>query len=144
MVDVGEKPATRRRAVAVGRLRMADATRQALQDKGSPKGDVLGVARVAGIQAGKDTSRWIPLCHPLPLDVLSIEFAWVDDHLEVRAEAATTARTGVEMEALTAVSGALLTVYDMCKAVDRSLEISSVHLLEKEGGRSGRWEWPGK
>lgn len=140
MVDVGDKTPTRRRALAAGRIRMQPATLAAIRASTHAKGDVLAVARIAGIQAGKDTARWIPLCHPLPLDSVEVHFERIgEDVIEVRAEARTTARTGVEMEALTAVSAALLTVYDMCKGMDRAMEIESIHLLEKEGGRSGRW-----
>ncbi|MCA8959598.1 MAG: cyclic pyranopterin monophosphate synthase MoaC [Planctomycetes bacterium] len=140
MVDVGEKAVTRRRAVASGRLRLRPATLARIREGAAEKGDVLAVARIAGIQAAKETARWIPLCHPLPLDSVEIHFDEIDDTtLSVRAEARTSGRTGVEMEALTAVSAALLTVYDMVKAIDRGMVIERVQLEEKEGGRSGRW-----
>ena len=140
MVDVGGKAKTARTATARGAVVMAPETLTMIIAGKAKKGDVLAVARIAGIQAGKDTARWIPLCHPLPLDSVEVHFERIgDDVIEVRAEARTTARTGVEMEALTAVSAALLTVYDMCKGMDRAMEIESIHLLEKEGGRSGRW-----
>ena len=142
MVDVSEKPVTRRRAIAEGRIRMAAATARAIRQGDAPKGDVLGTARLAGIMAGKRASELIPLCHPLPGATVTVELA-VDDALPgvtVRAEAMVEASTGVEMEALTAVSVALLTVYDMAKALDRGMVIEGVRLLLKEGGRSGRWE----
>ncbi|MCI0651684.1 MAG: cyclic pyranopterin monophosphate synthase MoaC [Planctomycetes bacterium] len=140
MVDVGAKAVTRRRALASGRIRMLPATLDAIRGGAIGKGDVLAVARIAAIQAGKDTARLIPLCHSLPLDVLEVDFAFHEpESLEVRVEARTSARTGVEMEALTTVAAALLTIYDMCKAIDRGMEIGPIALLEKEGGRSGRW-----
>jgi cyclic pyranopterin phosphate synthase len=142
MVDVTAKPSTRRRAVAEGRIRMAAATAHAIRAGDAPKGDVLGTARLAGIMAGKRTSELIPLCHPLPGTTVSVELT-VDDALpgvRARAEAMVEGPTGVEMEALTAVSVALLTVYDMAKALDRGMVIEGVRLLLKEGGRSGRWE----
>ena len=140
MVDVGEKAVTHRRAVAAGRITMGTQVRSAVLAGSVPKGDVLAVARVAGIQAGKETSRWIPLCHPLPLESLTVEFEPDgEDAISVRATATTQARTGVEMEAMTAVSAALLTLYDMCKSLDRGMEIGAIRLLEKEGGKSGKW-----
>ena len=142
MVDVSAKPATYRRAIAEGRIRMAAETARAIIDGNAPKGDVLGTARLAGIMAGKRASDLIPLCHPLPGTTVSVELR-VDDQLPgviARAEATVEASTGVEMEALTAVSVALLTVYDMAKAIDRGMVIEAVRLLLKEGGRSGRWE----
>ena len=140
MVDVGGKAVTRRRAVARGCVRMgAEALR--LVQEGSAKGDVLQVARIAGIQGAKRTADLIPLCHPLPLDsvVLDLRIDLDSSAVVVTATAATSGRTGVEMEALTAVSVACLTIYDMVKAVDRSMVIDQVLLLEKEGGRSGHW-----
>ncbi len=141
MVDVGAKGETRRRAVAEGRIRMDRSTLAALEEGRTPKGDPLVVAQVAGIQAAKRTWELIPLCHPLPLT--SVELALDADAgiPGVRAEARATVvgRTGVEMEALTAVSVALLTVYDMLKAVDREMRIEGIRLLEKSGGRSGEW-----
>ncbi len=142
MVDVSAKPATRRRAVAEGRIRMAAETARRVAAGDAPKGDVLGTARLAGIMAGKRASELIPLCHPLPGATVSVELS-VDAALPgvvARAEAVVDASTGVEMEALTAVSVALLTVYDMAKALDRGMVIEGVRLLLKEGGRSGRWE----
>ena len=145
MVDVADKPATRRTAVAEGVLRMDPATLAALRDGRTPKGDPLQVARIAGIQAGKRTSELIPLCHPLPLTSVDVELS-IDPELPgVRAvgTARVTGQTGVEMEALTAVSVALLTVYDMLKAIDRGMELGAVRLLEKRGGRSGSWSREG-
>jgi len=141
MVDVGAKTATQRVARAEARVRMARATLDLILDEAAPKGDVLGAARLAGIMAAKRTWELIPLCHPLPLDVATVEIAADDElpGLRIVAEARVTGRTGVEMEALTAASVAALTVYDMCKAVDRGIEIAVVRLLEKSGGRSGHW-----
>lgn len=141
MVDVSDKPGTRRRAVARGILRMAPETLREIVRSGVPKGDVIAVARVAGIQAAKKCADLIPLCHPLPLSRVTVDFSPIDeDGLEVVAECVVTGPTGVEMEALTAVSVAALTVYDMCKAMDRGMVIESVCLVSKEGGRSGTWE----
>ncbi|MEI6643318.1 MAG: cyclic pyranopterin monophosphate synthase MoaC [Novosphingobium sp.] len=142
MVDVGGKAETQRVAVALGRIRMNAATLAALRDGKTPKGDVLAVARIAGIMAAKRTAELIPLCHPLALDAVSVEFAFVDDGVEARATASLTGRTGVEMEALTAVSVALLTVYDMAKAIDKGMVIEGVRLIEKRGGKSGDWRAP--
>ncbi|MBX9883721.1 MAG: cyclic pyranopterin monophosphate synthase MoaC [Novosphingobium sp.] len=142
MVDVGGKAETQRVAVALGRIRMNAATLAALRDGTTPKGDVLAVARIAGIMAAKRTAELIPLCHPLALDAVSVEFAFVEDGVEARATASLTARTGVEMEALTAVSVALLTVYDMAKAIDKAMVIGDVRLIEKRGGKSGDWRAP--
>ena len=141
MVDVSAKDETVRRARAAGAIRMSADAFAAIRENRVAKGDVLTVARVAGIQAGKRTAELIPLCHPLPLTGLDVELALDASLPGVRceAEARTTARTGVEMEALTAVSVALLTVYDMAKAVDRTMEIGAVRLLAKSGGRSGPW-----
>ena len=129
MVDVGAKPVSRRRAVARGRVRMAQATTARLRTL--PKGDALTVARIAGIQAAKRTSELVPLCHPLPLTVVEVELAIDDDGVVIEAAAETTARTGVEMEALTAVTVAALTVYDMAKAVDKEMRIDDVALVSK-------------
>lgn len=142
MVDVGGKPETQRVAVALGRIRMNAATLAALRDGKTPKGDVLAVARVAGIMAAKRTGELIPLCHPLALDAVSVEFAFVEDGVEARATASLTGRTGVEMEALTAVSVALLTVYDMAKAIDKGMILGEIRLIEKRGGKSGDWRAP--
>ncbi|MFW6198797.1 MAG: cyclic pyranopterin monophosphate synthase MoaC [Acidobacteriota bacterium] len=139
MVDVGDKSATRREAVAAGLLRMSPDTRRKVLDGELPKGNVVEVARIAGIQAAKRTSDLIPLCHPLPLAHVDVDVEAGRDGLVVTVSVATTARTGVEMEALTGASVALLTLYDMCKAVDRSMVIEDVRLLEKRGGRSGHW-----
>lgn len=139
MVDVGGKAETQRVAIAKGRIRMNAATLAALRDGTAPKGDVLAVARIAGTMAAKRTAELIPLCHPLALDAVSVEFAFVEDGVEARATASLTGRTGVEMEALTAVSVALLTVYDMAKAIDKGMVISDIRLIEKRGGKSGDW-----
>lgn len=142
MVDVGGKAETQRVAIALGTIRMAPATLAALRDGKTPKGDVLAVARIAGIMAAKRTAELIPLCHPLSLDSVAVEFAFVADGIEARATASLTGRTGVEMEALTAVSVALLTVYDMAKAIDKAMVIDGVRLIEKRGGKSGDWRAP--
>jgi len=144
MIDVGEKPPTRRRALASGRLQMSAAAFEALRAGKNPKGDVLAQAEVAGMLAAKRTAELIPLCHPLPLDQVRVAFELVPATCSVVAtcEASATARTGVEMEALHGVTGALLAVYDLCKAVDPVLVISDVHLAVKEGGKSGRWIHP--
>jgi cyclic pyranopterin monophosphate synthase len=142
MVDVGEKPATQRAARARAILKVSPETARKVADGDAPKGDVLGVARIAGIQAAKRTSELIPLCHPLALSFVGVE-ASVDvdtGEIELVAEARTTGPTGVEMEALTAASVAALTVYDMIKAIERGAEITSVTLLSKSGGRSGSWQ----
>lgn len=140
MVDVGLKPVTARAARASGRVVMAPATLEALRNRTLAKGDVLEVARLAGIQAAKRTWELIPLCHMLALDGVELAFAFLDAQtLEIQAEARATARTGVEMEALTAVAVAALTVYDMCKALDRVMVIDQVRLEEKSGGRSGHF-----
>jgi len=137
MVDVGGKAPTRRVARASGRLRMLPATLALIRSGEAAKGDVLAAARIAGIQGAKETSRLIPLCHPLPLDRISVDFAFQgDDTLRITAEAVATARTGVEMEALTAVTVAALTVYDMLKAVDRGMVLEAVRLDSKTGGKS--------
>ncbi len=141
MVDVGAKQATDRRAVARAVVRMSPATAAAVRDGDAPKGDVLGPARIAGIQAAKRTWELIPLCHQLPLSFADV-IAQVDADagtVTLTAEARTTAQTGVEMEALTAASVAALTVYDMVKALERGVAIEQVALLEKSGGRSGDW-----
>jgi cyclic pyranopterin phosphate synthase len=144
MVDVGGKQPSRRRAVAAGEVRMKPSTLAEIRGGAAAKGDVLAVARVAGIQAAKRTSELVPLCHPLPLEQVVVEFdaASHPDRLLVRAEVLVTAKTGAEMEALTAVAVAALTVYDMCKAVDRDIVIERVCLLEKSGGKSGTYSRP--
>ena len=140
MVDVGGKPITQRMARASGQVRMRPETLAQIRSGSLAKGDVLGVARLAGIMAAKRTGDLIPLCHPLGLDAVGIEFGFPDDStLAIQAEVRVTARTGVEMEALTAVSITALTVYDMCKSVDRGMTIEAVRLEEKSGGRSGNW-----
>jgi cyclic pyranopterin phosphate synthase len=141
MVDVADKPATERRAVARATVRVSPETARAVQAGDAPKGDVLGVARIAGIQAAKRTSELIPLCHPLALTFVGVE-GEVDaaaGAIVLTAEARTTGPTGVEMEALTAASVAALTVYDMVKGIERGAEIAEVALVEKSGGRSGHW-----
>jgi cyclic pyranopterin phosphate synthase len=140
MVDVGEKQVTRRMARASGRVRMAADTLALVRDKRAAKGDVLEVARLAGIMAAKRTSELIPLCHPLSLESVTIDFSFADStSLWIEAKVQVEAKTGVEMEALTAVSVAALTVYDMCKSVDRGMIIDCIELEEKSGGRSGNW-----
>ncbi|KZE15406.1 cyclic pyranopterin monophosphate synthase accessory protein [Sphingomonas hankookensis] len=139
MVDVGDKTPTRRVAVATGRIAMSPDALSAIRDGLVKKGDVLAVARVAGIMAAKRTSDLIPLCHPLPLTKASVDFAFEEDAIRVTATAATDGKTGVEMEALTATSTALLTIYDMAKAIDKAMVIDGVCLLEKQGGKSGDW-----
>ena len=141
MVDVGAKPATERRAVAQALVRVSPQTAQAVSAGDAPKGDVLGVARIAGIQAAKRTAELIPLCHPLALSYIGVEGTIDTDAgaIALTAEARTTGPTGVEMEALTAASVAALTVYDMIKGVERGAVISEVSLREKSGGRSGEW-----
>ena len=141
MVDVGEKPATERRAVARAVVQVSAETAARVAAGDAPKGDVLGVARIAGIQAAKRTSELIPLCHPLALSFVGVEGSIDADAgiIELLAEARTTGPTGVEMEALTAASVAALTVYDMVKGIERGATISEVVLLEKSGGRSGEW-----
>ncbi|MEC9033941.1 MAG: cyclic pyranopterin monophosphate synthase MoaC [Actinomycetota bacterium] len=140
MVDVGDKASSRRKAIARAEIHMSPETIQALTQGGIPKGDVLAVARVAGIQAAKKTAELIPLCHPLPLTSVTVEFEIKEDRVEIESKAETFGQTGVEMEALTACSVAALTIYDMCKALDRMMVIESVALWEKEGGKSGDWK----
>ena len=148
MVDVAAKPATHRIAIASGRIVMQAATRDLVRSGTAKKGDVLGIARVAGIMAAKKTSELIPLCHPLALTRVAIDFAWADDaadsapSVECAATVETVGPTGVEMEALTAVQVALLTVYDMCKAADRGMTITDVRVREKHGGKSGSYVNP--
>ena len=142
MVDVGEKPSTRRRAVAEGRIMTQPDTLKLIESGGHKKGDVLGIARVAAIMAAKKTSDLIPLCHPIPITAIEIDFRIDNENHSVccRATVSTQAQTGIEMEALTAVQIALLTIYDMCKAVDRAMSITEVRLVEKSGGKSGHWK----
>ncbi|MFV1966813.1 MAG: cyclic pyranopterin monophosphate synthase MoaC [Pirellulaceae bacterium] len=141
MVDVADKSVTNRRARASAMVRMASETAHLIRDGGLAKGDVLEVARLAGIMAAKRTGELIPLCHPLPLEAVELSLDFVEETaLQIVATVRVTAKTGVEMEALTAASVAALTVYDMCKAVDRSMTIEQVRLEEKSGGRSGRFQ----
>jgi len=148
MVDVAAKAATHRVAIASGRIAMEPATRDLVQAGTAKKGDVLGIARVAGIMAAKKTSDLIPLCHPLALTRVAIDFTWLPDtpgtapSIECQATVETVGPTGVEMEALTAVQVALLTIYDMCKAVDRGMTITDVRVREKHGGKSGSFVNP--
>ncbi|MDE2301527.1 MAG: cyclic pyranopterin monophosphate synthase MoaC [Sphingomonadales bacterium] len=139
MVDVGGKPATARVALAGGRIRMSDEALQAIRAGAVAKGDVLAAARIAGIMAAKRTSELIPLCHPLGLDAVTIDFTFETDAIAATATASVTARTGVEMESITAVCIALLTIYDMAKSLDKAMVIEAVRLLEKRGGKSGDW-----
>ncbi len=139
MVDVSEKPSTARRAVAHAFVRMKPATVRSLQRWESPKGDPLEVARIAGISAAKRTSELIPLCHPLALTHVDVRAKLCKNGIGIRSEATTTGPTGVEMEALTGAAVAALTIYDMCKALERGMEITGLHLVEKSGGRSGTY-----
>ena len=146
MVDVSDKAVTERTAIAEGRVVMSKATLDLVLSGNAKKGDVLGTARIAGIQAAKRTSEWIPLCHPVGLDSLEVDLT-PDPRagcLRIEARARVHARTGVEMEALVAVSAAALTVYDMCKAVDRGMTIERVRLVSKTGGKSGEWRAEGE
>ena len=141
MVDVGGKDITHRVGVAEGRITMAPETLEVIISGGHKKGDVLGIARVAGIMGAKRTPDLVPLCHPMPLTRVTVDFTTEPEHhsIHCRVQAETVARTGVEIEALTAVQVALLTIYDMCKAVDRAMTIGDVRLVEKSGGKSGHW-----
>lgn len=141
MVDVGDKTITPRKAVTEGYIEMAPETLAMITDGVHKKGDVLGIARIAGIMASKRTADLIPLCHPIPISHVEIELNSDKKHHRIRCQVSvhTSAQTGVEMEALTATQITLLTIYDMCKAVDRGMTIESVRLLEKDGGKSGRW-----
>lgn len=139
MVDVGAKQETHRQAIAGGFIRMSDAALAAIKAGNAPKGDVLGTARIAAIMAAKKTAELIPLCHPLALDAVNVDFTFEDQGVRVSATASLTGKTGVEMEAMVAVSTALLTIYDMAKALDKGMVIESVRLLEKTGGKSGHW-----
>jgi len=143
MVDVGEKPVSRRTATASARVRMQPETLALIRDRRLAKGDVLEVARLAGIMGAKQTPALIPLCHPLCLESVSLDFTFPgNDCVQLTAEVALTARTGVEMEALTAVSIAALSIYDMCKSVDRGMTIDQIRLEAKTGGRSGTYQRP--
>jgi len=142
MVDVGGRPARRRRAIASGRIAMSAEAMAAIRTGDAPKGDVLAAARIAGIMAAKRTGELIPLCHPLGLETVSIDFAFEDGAIRATARAALTGKTGVEMEAMTAVCVALLTIYDMAKAIDKAMVIGEVRLIAKSGGKSGEWKAP--
>ena len=137
MVDIAQKPVTERQAITRGMVRMKPATLSRLKQGKMAKGDVLAVAQVAGIMAAKQTSQVIPLCHPLPIDEVKVEFKFREEGVEITAGVKSTAKTGVEMEALTAVAVAALTIYDMCKAVERGIIIEGIRLVRKSGGRSG-------
>jgi cyclic pyranopterin phosphate synthase len=139
MVEVGAKPETAREAVATGEVRMARATARRIADRRIEKGDVLSVARLAGIQAVKRTADLVPLCHPLRITGVDLELVTKSDKVAIRATVRAFDRTGVEMEALTAVTVAALTVYDMCKAVDRGMVLGPIQLEAKRGGKSGTW-----
>ncbi len=141
MVDVGAKPVTRREAEATARVTMAPQTLKAILSGRAPKGDVFGAARIAGIMAAKKTPDFIPLCHPLPIHFAEIDFVTDKDGVTIRSRVGVDARTGVEMEALAAAAVAALTIYDMCKGMDRKMVISDVHLVRKSGGRSGEFRW---
>ncbi|HMG32997.1 MAG TPA: cyclic pyranopterin monophosphate synthase MoaC [Blastocatellia bacterium] len=140
MVNVGDKPVTTREAVASGHVRMSAATVEAIRQRRTPKGDPLEIAKIAGLMAAKKTAELIPLCHPLPLNHAGVELTLTGDGVSITATARTDARTGVEMEALTAVSVAALTLYDMCKAIDRGMVIGEIRLESKTGGRSGDYK----
>ena len=139
MVNVGAKPITERTATARARVTMLPATADLIRTGGAKKGDVLGVARIAGIMAAKRTSDLIPLCHPLPISAFTLDLEVTDTAVEITATVRTTGQTGVEMEALTAASIAALTVYDMCKSVDRGMHIEAIRLTHKAGGKSGEF-----
>ena len=140
MVDVGGKAESARIAVASGRITMSDEALAAIRAGDAPKGDVIAAARIAGIMAAKKTAELIPLCHPLALDSVTVEFAFEADGIRVTATVSLTGKTGVEMEALTAVSVALLTIYDMAKALDKGMVIGGLRRIEKRGGKSGLWQ----
>lgn len=142
MVDIGAKPVTERIAIAAAQVRMQPATLALIQENNIAKGDVIAAARLAGIMAAKQTSALIPLCHPIALSSVALEFQFVADPASIAIEATVklTGQTGAEMEALTAVSVAALTIYDMCKSADRGMEITGIRLLHKSGGKSGSWD----
>lgn len=142
MVDVSGKPDTQRQAVATGFITMSDEAAAAIRDGAVPKGDVLAAARIAGIMAAKRTGELIPLCHPLPITSAAVDLTVDDEGVTATATIATTGKTGVEMEAMTAVSVALLTIYDMAKSIDKGMTIGAVRLLSKTGGKSGDWRAP--
>lgn len=139
MVDVGGKAQSLRKAVASGRIRISPEALAAIREGDAPKGDVLAAARIAGIMAAKKTGELIPLCHPLALDAVSVDFAFEDGAIRATATASLTGRTGVEMEAMAATSIALMTIYDMGKALDKGMVIEDIRLLAKSGGKSGDW-----
>ena len=139
MVDVADKPVTHRRAVAAATIHMRPETLAMIVEGRAPKGDVFAVARIAGIQAAKQTSSLIPLCHPLPITKASVDLEPAEAEVRITATVETDGKTGIEMEALTAAAVTALTLYDMCKAVDRGMEITGVRLMEKTGGASGAW-----
>lgn len=148
MVDVGAKAETQRLAIATGTISMTAEALAAIKAGDAPKGDVLGTARITGIMAGKKTADLIPMCHPLPIDAINVDFTFEDEAeltgtIRATATAAITGRTGVEMEAITAVSLALVTIYDMAKALDKGMVISGIRLVEKRGGKSGHWKAEG-
>ena len=140
MVDVGGKAETQRLAIASGRITMSAEALEAIRKGDAPKGDVLGTARVAGIMAAKRTGELIPLCHPLGLEAVTVDFAFEEAAIRATASASLSGKTGVEMEAMVAVSTALLTIYDMAKAIDKGMVIGEVRLIEKRGGKSGVWK----
>lgn len=139
MVDVGAKAETQRVAIASGRITMTAQALAAIRAGDAPKGDVLGTARIAGIMAAKRTADLIPMCHPLTIDAVNVDFTFEDDAVRATATASLTGKTGVEMEAITATSIALLTIYDMAKALDKGMVIGDIRLVEKRGGKSGQW-----
>lgn len=143
MVDVGRKEETHRVAIASGLITMSPEALSAIKDGDAPKGDVLGAARIAGIMAAKRTGELIPLCHPLGLEGVTVEFTFADDAIRTTATVSLTGKTGVEMEAMVAVSTALLTIYDMAKAIDKGMVIGNICLIEKRGGKSGTWRADG-
>ena len=142
MVDVGGKAESHRVAIASGQIAMSPEALAAIKAGDAPKGDVLGTARIAGIMAAKRTGELIPLCHPLGLEAVTVDFAFEDNAIRATASASLTGKTGVEMEAMVAVSTALLTIYDMAKAIDKGMVIGEVRLIEKRGGKSGVWKAP--
>lgn len=144
MVDVSAKPVTIRRAVATGKILLTSAIAEAIRSHSVAKGNVLEAARLGAIQAAKRTAELIPLCHPIPISNIDVEFQLKENELEIKAEVRAEAKTGVEMEALTAVSVAALVIYDMCKGIDKGMEIGSIELLEKEGGKSGHYKRNGE
>ncbi|WP_395395022.1 cyclic pyranopterin monophosphate synthase MoaC [Novosphingobium sp. BL-8A] len=139
MVDIGAKAESRRLAVASGRISMSAEALEAIRAGNAPKGDVLGTARIAGIMAAKKTADLIPMCHPLMLDAVNVDFTFENDAIRATATASLSGKTGVEMEAITAISIALLTIYDMAKALDKGMVIGGIRLIEKRGGKSGHW-----